>query len=329
MKSIAVVTDSIYKSNRRSNVGDTIRSNLLEVFGNDVAVNNYYIDRLKYGDLIKEDIVIVMAGSRAIKVKDYVSNPDKMVLAKRTFLKNSIYPLFAIPENTDVLVVNDDIETVLDSVSSLYNIGVKHVNLIPYEQGKDYRHIRYAVSPSEPELVPDYIEKVLNVGSRVVDIPTMLQIISELGINSKTVQQNLYYYYQKIFSANESVTENYNDLIRRTEELDYLLDLSHDGILLTDDEGTILISNKKFMEIFDIKSDILGRKLHDILEEVDIAKYYKDDYSDDLINFKKKYINLEKKNIVHYNNEARMYFSFQEITIFRISLLIQTMCKGS
>jgi len=317
MKSIAIVADSAYRKNRPSDVGETVRKNILEVFKSNVIVNNYYLDSLKSNDIIDEDLIIVMAGSRAIKIKNYVTHPNNIIVAKRTFLKRSIQPLFSIPKNADLLVVNDDIETVLDSISSLYHIGVKHVNLIPFEFGKDYHHIKYAVSPSEPELVPSYIENIYDVSSRVIDTSTILLIITTLQLNNKEIQQNLYNYYQKIFSANEGIQENYNNLLTRTEELDYLIDLSHDGILLTDSDGKILIYNKQFRTIFDINYDIVGCFLHEILKDLNFKKYYDSNIHDDLITYKKKYINLEKKNITHFNQEIRMYFSFQEITYIK------------
>lgn len=317
MKSIAVVTDSLFKANRDSHVGAILRTNLEEVFGEQVVVNNYYVDRLDQNTMINDDIVLVMAGSRAIKIKEFVKHPNRIIVAKRTFSKSSVSPLFSIPANANVLVVNDDIETVLDSVSSLYHIGVKHINLIPFETGKDYPDIKIAVSPSEPEFIPDYIEEIIDIGSRVLDIPTMLLIINTLTINDKIVHQKLYNYYQKIFSASQGVSENYNDFLTRTEELDYLLDLSNDGILLTSKEGQILIANKKFKKIFEISKDIHGLMLHQLFEDIDMQQYYNNDIQDELINYKKKYINVQRKDIVHFNNEVRMYFSFQEVTYIK------------
>lgn len=317
MKTIAVVTDSIQKSNRLSLVGEDIKSNLKDVFSNQVVINNYYINQLKKGDVISEDLILVMAGSRAIKIKDFVASPDNIIVVKRTFLKSGVNQLFSIPENADVLVVNDDIETVLESISSLYNIGIKHINLIPFEVGKDYRHISYAISPSEPELIPNYIPNKYDVKSRVIDIPTMLMIISKLNINNKLTQQNLYNYYQKIFSVNDGIAENYSTLLTRTEELDHLLDLSHDGILLTDKDGIVLICNKKFKDIFEINSDIINQPFHDVLSEINPLGFYNDDFDDDLVTYRNKSINVEKKVIVHFNDEIRMYFTFQEVTYIK------------
>ncbi|MBB6482665.1 sigma-54 interaction domain-containing protein [Spirochaeta isovalerica] len=314
MKSIAIVTDSIIKGKRLSNLGEIVKANILDVFGSNVLVKNYFIDTLTPESMIKEDIIVIMASSRASKVRRYTSHPENIIVAKRTFSKKSIAPLYDIPEGSDVLIVNDDIETVLESISSLYHIGIKNVNLIPFISGKDYNHIKYAVSPSEPELIPENIENVFDVGHRVLDISTMLLIINTLKIDDKKTQQNLYNYYQEIFSSNEGIVQNYNSLLARTEELDQLLDLSHDGILLTDKEGKILIYNKKFKEIFDLKGKLRDQNIGEILKEIDPAIYSENDFHDDLIHFKKKIINLEKRNVIHFNKEERMYFSFQEVT---------------
>lgn len=314
MKTIAVISDSVFKNGRLSSVGEIIKKNILEVFEGNVTVNSYYIDQFEPDFLIKEDLVVVMAGSRANQVRDYVVNHKNIIVAERTFQKSGLSPLFSLPEGTDVLVVNDNIETVLDSISSLYHIGLKHINLIPFDPDKNYESIHYALSPSEPELVPSYIANVYDVGNRIIDIPTMLLMINILQIEDKQTQNNLYNYYQKLFTPNEGIIQNYNKLVSRTEVLDQLLDLSHDGILLTDKEGKILIHNKRFIELFDIPGEINGKYLHEIINSENWGKYYRPDFYEDLFFFDKKIFNLEKKEISYFNYEIRMYFSFQEVT---------------
>jgi sigma-54 dependent transcriptional regulator, acetoin dehydrogenase operon transcriptional activator AcoR len=314
MRRIAVVTDSQFRGSRPSMVGEIIRDNLLSVFAHRAQITCRYIDRLKSGDVIDDDLVMVMAGSRIVKIRGYVSRLDAVIVAKRTFSRSSVLQLFSIPKGSDVLVVNDDIETVLDSISSLYHIGLKHVNLIPFEAGKEYRSIEYALSPSEPELIPEHIPHRYDVGSRVVDIPTMLLVSSMLQINDRKTQQNLYRYYQEILSPNEGVIENYNTLLTRTEELDLVLDLSHEGIVLTDPEGKLIICNRQFRELFETGGGERGKFLHEIISAVEPAKWYGRDECDDLITVGRRIISVEKKDVLHFNQEKRMYFSFQEVT---------------
>lgn len=314
MKTIAVVSDSVLKNGRLSSVGEIIKKNILEVFEGKAVVNNYYIDQFGPETRIAEDLIIVMAGSRANQVRDYVINHKNIIVAERAFQKSGLSPLFNLPEGTDVLVVNDNIEMVLDSISSLYHIGLKHINLIPFDSEKNYEHIHYALSPAEPEYVPTYIPHVYDVGSRLLDIPTMLLIINILQIEDKQTQQNLYDYYQKLFSPNEGIIQNYNKLVSKTEILDQLLDMSHDGILLTDKEGKIIINNKKFIDQFELSGEVKGEYLHEIITGKDFENYYDKDFQEDLIFYGKKIFNIEKKELTYFNYEIRMYFSFQEVT---------------
>jgi hypothetical protein len=139
MKTIGIVTDSRFKYGRSSRIGEELQRNVLAVFGDHVTVNTYFMDTLTQRASIKDDLIMLMAGSRGTQVRKFVSHPENIIIVKRTFVKEKIYPLFSIPEGTDVLVVNDNIETVLDSISSLYHIGVKHVNLIRLRRGKAIR----------------------------------------------------------------------------------------------------------------------------------------------------------------------------------------------
>lgn len=318
MKSIGIVLDYIEEPIKHNSVKGILRENIKEVFGNRININTYFINMLDENDLIDDDLILAMASSRAIRIRRFVKNPENIIIIKRTFLKKYIYPLFSIPANTDVLVINDDIETIIDSVSCLYGIGVKHLNLIPAEPSKDYSHIDIVLSPSaDPRIIPKHIKKVIDIGHRVLDTPTILLIINKLNINDKNVHQNLYNYGQKILSPNIEVQKNCNDLFTRTEELDYLLDLSNDGILLTSKDGKILIYNKKFKEIFNIKKEIVGQFLHHVLEGLDMESYYDDKFYNNLIFYRKKYINLQKKNLIHYNKKRRIYFNFQEVTYIK------------
>ena len=317
MKSVAIVTDHATKSSKTSSVAHILKTNLEEVFSDHIIINNYHIDELTLDKMINDDIVIAMASSRAMKIRKYVKHPNNIIVAQRTFLKSNVNQLFSIPKNTDVLVVNDDIETVLNSVSSLYDIGVKHLNLIPYEFGKEYHNIDVAVSPSEPEIIPKNIKTFIDIGHRVLDITTMLLIINMLNINDKSIHKNLYNYYQKNFSTNRGIEENYSNLLTRTEILDHLLDLSNDGILLTSREGRILIYNAKFKEIFDLKRDISGKYLHEAINGFNFMQYYNSETQDDLIFYQNKYIALQKENLTYFDNIDKMHFTFQEVTYIK------------
>lgn len=316
-KSIAIFSDSKFKNNRPSKVGKTIRENIQKVLKGYVNITNYYLDQLTNKDKINEDLVILMTKSRVIKVKNNVINPNNIIIAKRTFLKKGFDPIKKLKKNTNVLVVNDNFETVFESVSCLYNIGINHINLIPFEKGKSYKNINYAITPAEPEWVPEHIENVFDVDNRVLDISTLLLIIDRLNLNEKIIQKRLYKYYQKIFVTNNAIYKNHRILLKRTEELDNLLNLSNDGILLTTINGKIIKSNEKFKSIFNIINKTETSYLDQLIDNINFKKYYNSKYFNELINYKDKYINLEKKEIKYLNDQKRLYFTFQEVTYIK------------
>ncbi len=69
--------------------------------------------------------------------------------------------------------------------------------------------------------------------------------------------------------------------------------------------------------MFKLEGSLLGQALHQVVNDVDLTAYYKSDYFNELISFDNRHLSLEKKNIVHFNKEKRMYFSFQEVTYIK------------
>ena len=68
-----------------------------------------------------------------------------------------------IPSGTKVLVVNDSYESSVDTVQSLYEAGINHISMIPFDEELAnttiYQDIQVAVTPSEQHLIPAHIKK--------------------------------------------------------------------------------------------------------------------------------------------------------------------------
>lgn len=317
MKKIVIVSDSIKKNNRENPVAKHIKSNLEELFENRVAYQIVYIDELEPSTRIDGDLFLVMSSARGNIVKHHVDDPTKIIVVRRTFLREDIEPLYNIPQNEDVLIVNDDAETIFESVAVLYQIGIRHINLVPFEWDKNYRHIRYAISPSESDFIPKYIENIIDIGNRMIDISTILFIMSHLDLQDKKTQSNFFQYHQKLLSLDGNLEDHYNQLLVRTDELDCVLNLSHDGILLTDRSGKILLANKIFKQIFDISVAVEGHFLNELVPSIDFSIYENTNTADDLINFRSKIIKMEKSEITHYNKNVKIYYNFQEVTYIK------------
>ncbi len=311
MESIGIIIDF------RLELAEFLRDNLSLIFDEYIKINSYFLNSLNEGDVIDDDVVLVMSKERAVQAKQYIADSEKIVVIHRTIKEKDAYPILAIPKNTKVLVVNDTKETTLETVSLLYQIGINHLSLVPYEQGMDYRDFNIAITPALSSRVPDYIKKIMDIGNRYVDMSTFIQIMNKLKIDNKEIRRRLIKYSDSIITLDSGIKQHYKDLYIKHEELDAVINLSNEGILLVNNDNEILLSNKVFKKIFKINHEIIGEKLNDLFDKTIIKSLQREEIQDELIEQQSKYINVNKRRIDYIGENVGYYFNFQEVTYIK------------
>ncbi|HBF4558588.1 sigma-54 interaction domain-containing protein [Clostridioides difficile] len=311
MKTIAVVTDGLSK------LECFLNKNLEMIFKDKVMIKNYYLNKITEKELIKDDIILVMIDDRVLKIKKYVEDVSKIITINRSIKQKDIYKLFSLPEGIDVLVVNDNKHTVLETISNLYNIGINHLNFIPYNPNEEYRNIKIAITPGEASLVPKYIEEVIDLGHRYIDSSTFIQIIAKLKLDDKEITERLIKYTDEIISLYSGINTKYKELTIKADELNSIINLSNLGMAMVSDKGNIIICNNSLSDILDIQSNIIGKNM-DELENENIKKIFSlSKAHDEVIKFNNKYLNVNKYNIESFGKITGYYFCIQEITYIR------------
>ncbi|EQK02342.1 sigma 54-interacting transcriptional regulator [Clostridioides difficile] len=311
MKTIAVVTDGLSK------LECFLNKNLEMIFKDKVMIKNYYLNKITEKELIKDDIILVMIDDRVLKIKKYVEDVSKTITINRSIKQKDIYKLFSLPEGIDVLVVNDNKHTVLETISNLYNIGINHLNFIPYNPNEEYRNIKIAITPGESSLVPKYIEEVIDLGHRYIDSSTFIQIIAKLKLDDKEITERLIKYTDEIISLYSGINTKYKELTIKADELNSIINLSNLGMAMVSDKGNIIICNNSLRDILDIQSNIIGKNI-DELENENIKKIFSlSKAHDEVIKFNNKYLNVNKYNIESFGRVTGYYFCIQEITYIR------------
>lgn len=311
MKSIGIVTDS------NSRVARFLKYNLIEVFKDTLEIKNYYIKELEKGQLIEEDLVLFMIKERTEEIKEFISDKSKVLVIRRTILENEAYKLFSIPRGTDVLVVNDNDETTNEILQLFSKLGISHLNLIPYEEGKEYKKVNVAVTPGEGWRVPKHINKVIDLGDRYIDVSTFFQIINTLSLNNTDIDKNLIRYSERIVSLDVGIRDNYKELFMKNIEMDTIINLSKNGIILTNNKGIVTVCNNTFREMFNLKEKIEGRYVANIFYD-DLSEIIEEDeICDKVFKHKNRYLNLNKMNIYYLGVKKGTYYNFQEITYIK------------
>ncbi|MGD9940782.1 MAG: sigma-54 interaction domain-containing protein [Clostridia bacterium] len=312
MKSIAVVTD-----HAKNPVGFFLKENLETVLGGLAEVHNHYLDRQTGDFRIAEDVVIIMAREKALLVKPAVDDAKKIVLAKRTIRKSEIYRICSIPPGTRVLVVNDTYDTTMEFISLLYQIGIDHLDLVPYDPRHDYPDIMIAITPGERLHVPKHIENVLDTGNRLMDISTFIQIIDMLGITDPGLHQRLYRYSEDQVPLESGINSQYRQLYLRNLELDSIMNISHEGILLVDTAGLVSLHNKALTGMLGTGQELAGQPLEKLVQEPLLSVLGKPRIDDELVQYKGRSFMLTATRLEHFGQPSGTYYNFRDITYIR------------
>ncbi|NMM62836.1 sigma 54-interacting transcriptional regulator [Clostridium sp. P21] len=311
MKTIGIVTNS------KSSVASFLKKNLEDIFKNIIKINNYYISDLKDDYIIKDDIVLFMAKEKSFQCEKNVLNKENIIVIERTLKGSEIYKIFTLPKDTKVLVVNDNRETTIEMAYSLQHIGVNNLELIPYEEDKHYEDIKIAITPDEEKYVPDYIQTIINVGNRHIDISTFLKIMNKLNIEDKNVSERLIKYSDNLINLNAGIKESYKELFVKKEELDMVLNISKEGVLLINNEETIIFCNNAFKNIFNIYGDIKGKKLASVLDINLMEAFRGEILRDEILEFRDKKINANKQVVQSLSENIGFCFNLQEVTYIK------------
>jgi len=309
MKRIAIVTDHTAHP-----LGHFLKKNMETILGGFIHITNRYLDEGSQGPFIDDDVVLVMTKEKAIQIKNRVVDAKRIIVANRTIRTQEIYPICSIPPNTKVLVVNDNGETTLEFMALLYKLGIDHLNLIPFDPHHDYPDVKIAVTPGEGIYVPKHIGTVIDTGNRVFDVSTFIQIIDMLQLTDREIQRRLYRYSEELVPLDSGIDKQYRQLYLKNRELDAILNLSHEGILLVDTEGRIVLYNRTVKNLLGLEEPLGNALFSHLVEEPLRSLLAQDRVEDEPIPYRGKILLLSSRMMEVFGQQSGTYYNLRDVT---------------
>lgn len=214
------------------------------VFGDAVEISVIYSSELKENEQLNSDVILIMRPGIMKRLKNHLPDPGKVVLVTRTISEDAVYQLYDIPQGSRVLVVNDSRETTADTVAMLCQLGIAHLELIPYlDKEADFSDIQFAVTPGEARMVPSAIPNIIDIGDRRLDMQTFLDMLPLLNLSSDSISQALIRYSENKLELHTGIKKRYIQSYMLSETLTQILSLQKSGILVTDAQYHIIYWN--------------------------------------------------------------------------------------
>ncbi len=288
-----------------------ISDNLNEVLENTVTIQIMYLDEIKTSHLLEADIILVPVYNMLYEIKDYFHGEwDNILLATRTLSKDAWNHIKEIPAKENVLVVNKTKETTLDMLRLLYQLGIMHLNFVPYQDGYSYQDFRYVVTTAyDINLSLPASTKVIDVGYRKLDTQVFLNIFSKLKIESDRITRNLIQYMQKLPQKDTDVERRYLSSKLLNKTLIKVIDKSESGIIVVDNDKRIVCHNQMANHILHTTFDF--GDLFELPSTPDITEMlFQKNFLQELIQIAGEYIMVKRSQLMSMEEVIGYYFDF-------------------
>ncbi|MFC0523583.1 sigma-54 interaction domain-containing protein [Pontibacillus salicampi] len=222
-----------------------LHQQLKEILGEYIAMESYAAEDY-LPSLLSHKVVIYSSDLVEQEVEHIVDASCDIITARRTTNYQYIDQLFHLPEATKVLYVNDFQETAQEAIETLQRIGINHLQYIPYYPSisENVQHIDTAITPGEVHLVPDHVENVINIGVRLIDITTLMEILEKFYLKDRLGAEISDRYTRKIIELSKRISEINQQTVQLHEHLKQVVDGINDGIVAIDKQGKISVYNQ-------------------------------------------------------------------------------------
>ncbi|HAE91319.1 MAG TPA: hypothetical protein DCG60_01525 [Tissierella sp.] len=261
---------------------------LESIFGEYTEVKSYCLEDELDFDFTDSLVVLSSPNTMDKRIQNLIDNGLEYIVAQRVINHRYISELLNLPRGTEVLLVNDRPESSYEAMVQLQALGVNYIKYYPYYPGiTSYPELDISVTVGEPHLVPFGVKKVINIGTRQIDIVTVVDIANRLGLMKALGDRLSSQYINHIINLLNRLNDTAKDMKIISSRLETVANCLGKAIIYVDKSGSVIVSNQEMSNI--LKSpceEIIGRNIKDILpqiakidshDEVDVVRIHNND----------------------------------------------------
>lgn len=248
------------------------KNQLKYFFADAVEVYSYSMEDDSAYSPKTEDVFLVTTVSfdRYNEILDFIPKEKPIITGSVTIKNNIIETLKKYPEGTKALLVNSSAKMAAETIVLLYQRGINNIEFYPYYPGcsEVYQNISLAITPAEKDFVPKYIKEIVDIGHRVLDTNTILEIAAAADCEYLLETERLLNYFDEISESNQGI----ESLISKTEllkqQFNIIMDVIKTGIIITDKKNNIISCSPKASKMLEKPhSSLLYKPVCNIIPE--------------------------------------------------------------
>lgn len=266
MKTFAVVAG-------KKEFADYLMQRITKYLGKYAAFFSYSVEEVlsKKGP-IEEAFIMVSSYPDLNRIREKIEDPTEIIVPQYAITKEQAEALKSIPEGTKALIVNFNGTSCMRLATNIRDAGIRNVQLVPYwGEGSFDPSIKVAITPNEPDAVPEGMEQVYDIGDSGLDISTLYTIADKIGAYEEFTENYAEEAREAAYKVNSSLERILGDKLSTNEKMTALLKLMKEGILILDNTEKIFVANAEAERLLKERSAVLsGFYLRDVIPELDI-----------------------------------------------------------
>lgn len=290
-KSLALITGS--ESTRIS-----LHNQLKEYIPIDIKVRSYSLELNKIESISCD--ILLLSSSDILEKLDTMNifyNKCQIIVAKRTINYDNIDLIVPIESNTNVLLVNDSEKSTFEAIDTLKNLGIDYLNYIPYYPGLEgvFDKVNIAITIGELDKVPAFVEKIYDIGTRIIDFQTIAEILSCAGVLISNAESFSNKYLQKIINVAKRSTKSSSENYKLVKHLSLVFDGLNEALLVFNNSSKIVtVLNENLRNILKLNHlDLDNKTIFNIIKNKDILEFIINESYDD-----EKIININNNDVL-------------------------------
>ncbi|GEL07745.1 sigma 54-interacting transcriptional regulator [Salisediminibacterium halotolerans] len=225
----------------------TLKQQLAMLLGDRLEIESLAIDEdLSAASLTPYKVILFSSQSVRTEFTQRYKFPDNTlcITGKRTIDPEAFPTLLSLQEGK-VLIVNDADESIRETAESIYQLGITHLEFVPYHPGTLYYDgIRTAVTPSETERCPASLTNVVDIGVRPFDMATVLKIVDYFQLGEDTAANMSERYLQRLVTLHDDLLTKEDHTQKISDHYHELLNMVDDGIIAYDQKEIVTAANR-------------------------------------------------------------------------------------
>ena len=260
MKKIVIITYSEHAAELYFDILD-------EVLQNAISLSRISLETDKIDSLIQADLAVISSFELYELVKKYVPEGTQILIPNLTIMKKAYRMIQDLPDGSRAILVNANFSMAVACVEQIYRFGARHIELIPYSPYLDeVKDVKIAITPGEGQNLPKWIDQVIDIGKRVIDINTIINILIYFNKEELFNTEKMKRYCRQIMPQN--YLPQPNGQINLFSMNDFFMTNYRFGIISFTPQGIILNFNSVAEKILGYsKSTVIGGNVLDLFSD--------------------------------------------------------------